>query len=393
VAAKGATMGPGDRTVPGGGSKEPRFRKIFALVVVTIFSALFLRLIWPFIEAVLLAAVLSGMMYPLNRRLRAGLGSRRVAAALAVLIVFVVIIVPLLFLIGAFAREAARLSEMIAPWIETLLATGEIERPPLPAWIPFAHYLELYQDQIVSRTGDFLNQAGSFLIDGFSRLTQGTVLFVLNLFILLYAMFFFFLAGGRWLEIFDYLPLTEHDRELVIQRGVSIARATIKGTLIIGIVQGGLAGAAFAVVGLPGPIFWGVVMTIASIIPAIGAAIVWLPAVIYLIATDEIARGVGLLIWCAGVVSTIDNVLRPRLIGSDTKMPDLLILLSTLGGIAMFGATGLVLGPIVAGFFITSWHIFSGVFREELRRTSVSPPLLDEEIEGLPRDDSPRATD
>lgn len=372
-----------------GGPVEPRFRKVFAVLLVVVFSALFLRLIWPYLQAVLLAAVLSGMLYPLNQRLRERLNNRAAAAALSVLIVFFVIIVPLLFIIGAFTREAARLSEMAAPWIESVLAQGGLDEQGLPAWVPLSEHIEPYRDQLFARLGDLLSQVGNFLVEGLPRLTQRTIWFVLNLFVLLYAMFFFFLAGGRWLAIFEYLPLTSHDRAVILEKGVSIARATIKGTLVIAIVQGALAGLAFAVVGLPGPVFWGVIMTVASIIPAVGAAIVWLPAVIILAANDEILPAVGLFAWCVAVVSTIDNVLRPRLIGSDTKMPDLLILLSTLGGIGMFGATGLILGPLVAGFFITSWHIFAGVFSEEFRRTRTSAELLNEQMEGIPPKDLP----
>jgi len=376
----GRTTAPAD---PDPRLPEPRFRKIFAVVVVLVFTALFLRLVWPFLEAVLFAAALTGMLYPVYRWLRERLPNRPTAAIVAVLLVFFLLVVPLLFVIGAFVREAIRLTEIVGPWIEEQLGNGGLENRPLPLWVPFAQYLEPYRDQILSRLGDVVSRAGTFLVDGLSSVTQGTMLFILNLFVMLYAMFFFFLAGPRWLEFFDYMPLTHQDRSLIIEKGVSIARATIKGTIVIGLVQGGLAGAAFAVVGLPGPVFWGVVMAIASIIPAIGAAIVWIPAVVILLATGEIGRGIGLGLWCAGVVSTIDNVLRPHLVGSDTKMPDLLILLSTLGGIAMFGITGLVLGPILAGFFITSWHIFSATFRVELQRTESSPPLLDQETEGL----------
>ena len=381
-----AAYDPSRTTAPAGsdfGPPEPRFRKIFAVVAVLVFTALFLRLIWPFLEAVLLAGALTGMLYPVYRWLRERLPNRPIAAIVAVLLVFFVVVVPLLFVIGAFVREAVRLTEIVTPWIEEQLGNGGLENEPLPLWVPFAQYLDPYRDQILSRLGDLVSQAGTFLVDGLSSVTQGTMLFLLNLFVMLYAMFFFFLAGPRWLEFFDYMPLTHQDRRLIIEKGVSIARATVKGTIVIGLVQGALAGAAFAVVGLPGPVFWGVVMAIASIIPAIGAAVVWIPAVVILLATGEVGRGIALGLWCAGVVSTIDNVLRPHLVGSDTKMPDLLILLSTLGGIAMFGITGLVLGPILAGFFITSWHIFSATFRRELERTESSPPLLDQETEGL----------
>lgn len=367
---------------------EPRFRKIFAVVVVAIFSALFLLLVWPFVEPVMLAAVLTGVLYPLYRRSTRVIPSRPIAAILAVVTVFFVLIVPLLFVAGAFVREAVRLSERIAPWIENRLASG-LENEPLPLWLPFSQYLEPYREQILERLGDVVSQAGTFLVGGLSTLTQGTILFVLNLFVMLYAMFFFFLLGPRWLDFFDYMPLTEQDRTVILEKGVSIARAIVKGTIFIGIIQGALAGAAFAVAGLPGPVFWGVVMAIASVIPALGAAIVWVPAVIFLLATGKIGAGIALGVWCAAVVSSVDNLLRPHLVGSDTKMPDLLILLSTLGGISMFGATGLVLGPILAGLFITSWHIFSGVFRRELMRTETSAPLLDEASEGLVHHEKP----
>jgi predicted PurR-regulated permease PerM len=258
---------------------------------------------------------------------------------------------------------------------------------PLPSWVPFGQALEPHRDQIFERLGESLSRVGTVLADGVSRVTQGTLLFLLNLFIMLYAMFFFFLAGSRWLEFFDYTPLPEDDRKLIIQKGVSIARATVKGTFVIGVVQGGLAGAAFAVVGLPAALFWGVVMAVASIIPGIGAAIVWIPAVVYLLITDEVGRGVALGLWCTLIVSTVDNLLRPRLVGRDTKMPDVLILLSTLGGIAMFGVSGIVLGPLVAGFFITSWHMFAAVFSRELERSEASPGLLDGETEGVTQPD------
>ncbi|MBN1238982.1 MAG: AI-2E family transporter [Gammaproteobacteria bacterium] len=359
-----------------------RFQKIFAVAVAVAFTYLFLRLIAPFIEAVLLAAVLTGMLYPLFHRVLAVVPYRPAASILTVAGAFFAIILPLLFVLGASVREAIRLSERWAPWVESQLERQQ-DGAPLPSWVPFDQYLQPYRRQILESLGEFLNQAGTFLVDGLSVVTTGTLMFVLNLFIMLYAMFFFFLAGARWLEFFDYTPLPPHDRKLIVEKGVSIARATVKGTFVIGVVQGLLGGIGFAVAGLPGPIFWGAVMAVASFIPGIGAAIVWIPAVAYLLATD-VTRGIALGVWSALIVSGIDNLLRPRLVGSDTRMPDVLILLSTLGGIAMFGVSGVILGPIVAGFFITSWHIFAATFRRELERSEASPGMLDGEQEGLP---------
>jgi predicted PurR-regulated permease PerM len=143
-----------------------------------------------------------------------------------------------------------------------------------------------------------------------------------------------------------------------------VSRATIKGTLVIGIVQGVLAGLSFWIAGIPNTVFWGTIMAVLSIIPGVGAALVWIPGVIYLIVVGNVATAVGVGLWCAIVVGTADNFLRPRLVGRDTKMHDLLILLATLGGLVMFGALGIVLGPVLAALFLTVWGIFDSTMNE-----------------------------
>jgi predicted PurR-regulated permease PerM len=363
-------------------AREPRFRQLFAVAAVVAFSLLFLRLIAPFLEAVIVAAALSGLLYRLFLWFAARFPNRPLAAIATVVLVFFAVVLPILFLVFAFVREAGRLTNEIAPWIQGQLS-GEGPQWQVPGWVPFAEYFELYRDQILGRLGDVVSQAGTYLVDAASALTQGTLLFVLNLFIMLYTMVFLFLSGPRLSRILEYTPLTPEDLEIITEKGISIARATIKGTVVVGLLQGLLAGAAFAVAGIQGPVFWGVVMAFASVIPGIGAAIVWIPAVIYLFVVGKILAAVGLLAWCMLVVSSVDNVVRPWLVGTDARMPDVLILLSTLGGIAMFGASGILIGPIIAGFFITSWHIFSATFRRELDRAEEAPPLLDGKTEGL----------
>lgn len=130
---------------------------------------------------------------------------------------------------------------------------------------------------------------------------------------------------------------------------------------------------AFAVVGIKGAIFWGTVMAVLSIIPGIGTALVWIPAVGFLFATGQTVPAVGLLLWCAIVVGTADNVLRPLLVGKDTEMPDLMVMLSTFGGLALFGAIGLVIGPVIAALFLTMWRIYSDTFADVLSTLGISP--------------------
>jgi predicted PurR-regulated permease PerM len=162
------------------------------------------------------------------------------------------------------------------------------------------------------------------------------------------------------------MPLSDEDEALMLQRFTSITRATVKGTLVIGIIQGGLAGIAFWLAGIDGAAFWGTIMAILSIVPGIGAALIWVPAVIYLIVIGQLLAGLLLFAWCAAVVGTIDNILRPILVGKDAKMPDLLILVGTLGGLFLFGPIGFIVGPIVCGLFLTVWDIYGMTFKDLL---------------------------
>jgi len=176
--------------------------------------------------------------------------------------------------------------------------------------------------------------------------------------------------GGTILtQLLYYLPLRDEEETQMVQRFVSITRATVKGTLVIGVLQGALAGLGFWVAGIAGAVFWGTLMMVLSIVPGIGAALVWVPAVLYLLATGQVWAGTALGVWCAVVVGTIDNVLRSTLVGRDAKMPDLLILVGTLGGLYLFGPIGFMVGPIVCGLFLTAWDIYGTVF------TDVLPPV------------------
>jgi predicted PurR-regulated permease PerM len=190
---------------------------------------------------------------------------------------------------------------------------------------------------------------------------------VLDVFVMAYAMFYFLREGDRVLaKIFYYMPLNDDDETRVLELMTSVTRATIKGTLVIGVIQGALGGIGFFFAGLDGAAFWGTMMTILSVVPGIGSALVWVPAVIYLFVIGQTLTALLLLGWCAVVVGTIDNVLRPMLVGKDAQMPDLMILIGTLGGLVLFGPIGFIIGPIVCGLFVTVWEIYGATFREIL---------------------------
>ena len=159
------------------------------------------------------------------------------------------------------------------------------------------------------------------------------------------------------------------DEEEIVERFVSVTRATLRGSLLIGGLQGLLTGIGFAVAGVPGAAFWGTIVVVLSVIPGIGAPIVWLPAVFWLLATGDWVMAAGLAFWSALIVGSVDNLLRPKLVGSDASMSDLMIMVSTLGGISLFGPAGFIVGPIVAAVFVTLWNVYGRAFSESLPPT------------------------
>jgi predicted PurR-regulated permease PerM len=348
---------------------QSRFQQFFLLALVLAVSAGFAWMIAGFLEALFLAALFAIFLIPAQRGLAERLGGREVLAAfLALLAAVFIVVLPMLGLLGLIAAEAAALTEAVTPWAQQQLAEPEgfLSRI-LPDWMPARDALAPYEAQITAKLGEFAGSVGGFLVNGLSRVTQGTVQFFLSLFVMLYALFYFLRAGSGLADnVLACVPMSAHDKALLVERVRSVVRATVKGTFVIGIVQGGLAGLAFFVVGLEGAILWGTIMAVLSIIPGVGAALVWIPAMIYLLATGQVWQGVVLGVWCAVVVGTADNFLRPQLVGRDTQMPDLLVLLSTLGGLALFGIVGIILGPMLATIFIAVWGLYRESFAAQL---------------------------
>ena len=347
-----------------------RFRTAFVLILVLAISALFGAVVWPFLQALLIGAILAGLCHPLFRSMvRLLRGRRSLASAATLLILFLVIVGPLSAFLGLVVRQALAVSEQAIPWLQERF--GVASSLDVQAWLvehfPWASDLLPSRDEIVKNVGMAAKAAGGFLVSWASAFTAGTAGFFLQFFVMLYAMFFFLKDGGSILQrIFYYMPLRHEDEVRMLERFVSVTRATIKGTLLIGLIQGVLAGIAFYFAGIGGAAFWGTIMVVLSVIPAVGAALVWVPAVIYLFVIGSPLAAILLGIWCAGVVGTIDNFLRPTLVGKDAEMPDLLILIGTLGGLFLFGPIGFIVGPVVCGLFLTALDIYGSAFKDVL---------------------------
>ncbi|MGD8341955.1 MAG: AI-2E family transporter [Desulfobacterales bacterium] len=343
------------------------------LLLVFFISALFLAMIRQFLMAIFLAGIFSALSYPLYRRFERWFGGRRSPASLTTLLIIVfVVLLPLGGLLGIVTGQAIKVGETVKPWVAQQLSEPDAISNTLKS-LPFYDRIEPYRNWILTKAGQLVGHVSSFLIDRLRAVTVGTVNFLFMLFIMLYTMFFFLMDGDKLIDkILYYLPLEDQDERRMLNKFTSVTRATLKGTAVIGILQGALAGAAFAVVGIDSAVFWGTVMAVLSFIPGIGTALVWGPAVIILAATGHLAKAIGLGVFCAAVVGSIDNLLRPILVGRDTQMHELMILFGTLGGIIMFGVVGIIIGPIVAALFVTIWDIYGLAFQDVLPSVGAS---------------------
>ena len=344
-----------------------KVNKSVLMMMVLFISALFLSMIRHFLMAILLAGIFSAMFHPVYRVLNRWFkGRRSLASLITLLTVVVVILIPLGGLLGVVTAQAIKVGQSITPWVQSRMADPD-GLSQFTDIIPFYDKIEPYQQLIYQKAGEMVGSASKYLVNSLSVITKGTVNFIFMLFVLLYCMFFFLMDGDRLLEkILYYLPMEDEDENRMLEKFSSVTNATLKGTAIIGILQGGAAGLAFYAVGIPSAVFWGTLMTVLSIIPSIGSALIWGPAVIILAVGGHYFKAGGLLLFCGLIVGSLDNFLRPRLVGKDTQMHELLIFFGTLGGIAMFGIVGFIIGPIIAALFVTVWEIYGVAFSDVL---------------------------
>jgi predicted PurR-regulated permease PerM len=291
----------------------------------------------------------------LQPRLR---GSPRLASLATLLAVAVVVLIPLSLLVAVVVGQALDVTQTFVPWLKERLADPDAFLEGMRR-LPFYENLLPLRSLLIERLGEAATIASKFVVGGLSSLTVGTLNFFFMAFVMLYSMYFLQIDGHKLVsKILYYLPLKSADERVMLQKFTSVTRATLKGTLLIGLLQGGLAGVAFAIAGIENAVFWGTVMVVLSIIPAVGSALVWVPACIVLAVQGHMGSAIGLALFCALVVGSLDNVLRPILVGRDTKMHELMIFLSTLGGIFMFGFNGLFIGPLIASLFISIWEVY-----------------------------------
>jgi predicted PurR-regulated permease PerM len=206
----------------------------------------------------------------------------------------------------------------------------------------------------------------------FQKTYQSVANFLFLTIVMFFTLYYFLISGKELVRRVMYLsPLRDSHEKMLIEKFISMSRATMKGTLVIGIVQGGLGGILFAAVGIPSAVVWGVVMMFLSLIPMFGTGLVWLPAGVIMLLMGHVWQGVTILAVGVGVISVIDNFLKPKLVGKDTQMHPLIVFFATLGGISLLGFIGFIIGPIIVALFLTLWDIYAVEFKKQLKKYNV----------------------
>lgn len=341
----------------------------------------FIWLIRGFLQPIFWAVALGIVMYPVHAWIEAKLAPRRsLAAGTSVLMLLLIVILPLVGIAAAVTNEATALVQRLSAGGGLPLGRLITEtRENLPLVIEALERAGIDPSRIESQVSSAAVTASQYVASRALSIGQNAIRITIYAFLMLYLLFFFLRDGRAMLEgLVRALPIGDHRERHLLERFAQVSRATIKGTMVVGIVQGTIGGLAFAALGIGAPVLWGVVMAFLSIIPAVGPSLVWLPAAIILFTNGQIVSGIALAAIGVFVIGLVDNVLRPILVGRDTRMPDYLILLSTLGGLAGFGLAGIVIGPIIAAFFLSVWQMAEHEFGPEYEaRFRISAPADD----------------
>jgi predicted PurR-regulated permease PerM len=338
------------------------------LWLVTIVTLLFLVVLWPLSGAVSWAIFIAIVFSSLQRRAVKLCRGRHGWAAFGTLVVIMVsVLLPMALLAASITQEATAFYQRFK--------TGEIQLAQyfqrgvdaLPEWVRLmVERLGLADLAAVQRKlVDALGRSSEAITSQVFTIGQNTLDFVVSFFVMLYVLYFLLRDGQQLAATAAHaLPLKPSHTTRLLSQFAVVVRATVKGNVVVALVQGALGWLAFSVLDIQGALLWGALMALLSLLPAVGAALVWGPVAAYLLATGSIVSAVGLTLWGVLVIGLVDNVLRPVLVGKETKMPDYLVLIATLGGLAVFGLNGFVIGPVIAALFIAAWEIFTEVRKE-----------------------------
>lgn len=335
-------------------------RRNLFFILVGVTTLAFLGMIGPFLITTLWAIVLTMTFYGLFRwiRRRVGVERRALAAAITSLLIFFFVIIPFVFLSIALVNQGLGLYDSIETGeMDPTMVVDYVEKI-LPGIYDMLGDNGISPNDVRERLKVFAGEASEFLVTKVLSVGSNVINVFVQFTLMLYLLFFFLKDGKLVLDrIVNTIPMGNVRERQLFQRFAQVSKATLKGTLVVALVQGSIGGVVFACLGIPAALLWGVAMTLLALLPVGGSAIVWFPTVLILFAQGHPYKAIFLFIVGALIIGLVDNLLRPLLVGRDTEMPDYLVLISTLGGITYFGLSGFVIGPTIAALFITVWEM------------------------------------
>jgi len=334
-------------------------------VILGIVTILFLYLLQPFFFPIFWAAVIAGVFRPLYIRINGKLNRPNLSTAILFLLIALIILLPAGIVGTLVFNESVQIYEKLSP--DTKHMDRSIQRLINSiADNSLARLFHINKAMLIAKTTEVAQGITNYIFVHLTELTQNTLGLLVKFAIMLYTLFFFVRDGDRFLRmVMKILPLGMGREKLLYERFIVTARSTLKVTLIIGGIQGTLGGIVFLVTDVEGALIWGLLMILMAIVPLVGCSIIWAPAGILMLLTGHIWEGILILAVGFLVISTVDNVLRPILIGKDVEMHPLLIFLSTLGGIILFGFSGFVIGPVITSLLIAIWEMYEEFYRRE----------------------------
>ncbi|MEK7494257.1 MAG: AI-2E family transporter [Patescibacteria group bacterium] len=339
----------------------------FFFILLTLVGVAVFFIFRPFITAIIAAAIISALFKrPYNFLERVMHGHRGIAAFFTCILVILIIVTPILIVLSMAIGEASSIYGALGE--QTKIEQFIDKTITLSENVPILNLVidrdTLNQERLLLDAKQLSGNALGLLQAAYTSISH----FIFWIFVMFFTLFYFLIDGKRALRyIMRMSPLrNEHDK-LLVEKFVSISRATLKGTLVVGAIQGFIGGVVFWIAGVPSPAIWGFIMLLFSMIPLVGTAVVWLPTALIMLALGNVWQGVFIIAVGAGVISTIDNILRPKLVGRDTQMHPLMIFFATLGGISVFGLPGFIMGPIIISLFMALGEIYSIEFRDQLK--------------------------
>ncbi len=342
-----------------------KVRSVIFFALLSLVTVGFIMLFKPFFYPIFWAAVIASIFYPLYKRIAKKTKSPRFSAGLILTIVFFIIVIPVTAIGSLVVKESIGLyssidenSARIGLNIQSAMSGLQNNQ--------YIKYLQIDDSEWIQKFSEFTKIVSAFIFNSLTEFTQNSVTFLVMFLLMFYTLYFFLIDGARFLKLTMHLcPLGDHYEKILYEKFTFTALATLKSSLLVGAIQGLLGTLLFYFLGVQGAIIWGLLMTALCVLP-IGSGFIWGPAGLVLLITGQVWQGIVMLSVGVLIISTIDNLLRPWILGKEASMHPLLVLFSTLGGIIFFGITGFIIGPIITALLVSFWEMYDDYYKREL---------------------------